>query len=219
VDSGHGRFLVIAVTKDRPSSAGTVFQAADGTFFVFSPARTRSRPIVLRPQFRFNSRRGTALVQFSGKGLGRRLSAILASQYAITSPGSAGVPPAGQRKLVDGRRLGRRRPSGAGLGPGSRLRPVTHVETATCPQLANRRSGGPGSPTSSTGKNEVSQRSRCDELTRESVGAAIRVYIAKAGYSVIMPKAPASPNCYCVRLGKKISSITMFARIDTYSYR
>src|SRR5438876_5762161 len=38
---GHGRFLVIAVTKDRPSSAGTVFQAADGTFFVFSPARTR----------------------------------------------------------------------------------------------------------------------------------------------------------------------------------
>ena len=40
---GHGRFLVIAVTKDRPSSAGTVFQAADGTFFVFSPARTRKQ--------------------------------------------------------------------------------------------------------------------------------------------------------------------------------
>src|SRR5437588_12556433 len=31
---GHGRFLVIAVTKDRPT---------DGTFFVFSPARTRKQ--------------------------------------------------------------------------------------------------------------------------------------------------------------------------------
>ena len=62
---GHGRFLVIAVTKDRPSSAGTVFQAADGTFFVFSPARTRkqanrlaasipgSRVVVVRPSFSF----------------------------------------------------------------------------------------------------------------------------------------------------------------------
>src|SRR5258708_28285468 len=38
---GHGRFLVIAVTKDRPSTAGTVFPAADRTFPVFSPARTR----------------------------------------------------------------------------------------------------------------------------------------------------------------------------------
>jgi len=38
---GHGRFLVIAGAKDQPSSAGTVFQAADGTLFVFSPARTR----------------------------------------------------------------------------------------------------------------------------------------------------------------------------------
>ena len=62
---GHGRFLVIAVTKDRPSSAGTVFQAADGTFFVFSPARTRkqadrlaasipgSTVVVVRPSFSF----------------------------------------------------------------------------------------------------------------------------------------------------------------------
>jgi hypothetical protein len=40
---GHGRFLVIAVSKDRPSSDGTVFQAADGTFFVFRPARTRKQ--------------------------------------------------------------------------------------------------------------------------------------------------------------------------------
>jgi hypothetical protein len=40
---GYGRFLVIAVTNDRPSGVGTVFQAADGTFFVFSPARTRKQ--------------------------------------------------------------------------------------------------------------------------------------------------------------------------------
>src|SRR5215831_15751236 len=62
---GHGRFLVITNTKDRPSSAGTVFQAADGTFFVFSPARTRkqadrlaasvpgSTVVVVRPSFSF----------------------------------------------------------------------------------------------------------------------------------------------------------------------
>jgi hypothetical protein len=40
---GHGRFLVIAVSKDRPSGGGTVFQAANGTFFVFRPARTRKQ--------------------------------------------------------------------------------------------------------------------------------------------------------------------------------
>src|SRR6516225_7545907 len=40
---GHWRFLVIAVSKHRPSSAGTVFQGADGTFFVFSPVRTRKQ--------------------------------------------------------------------------------------------------------------------------------------------------------------------------------
>ena len=40
---GHARFVVIAVSKDRPSAAGTVFQAVDGTFFVFSPARTRKQ--------------------------------------------------------------------------------------------------------------------------------------------------------------------------------
>jgi hypothetical protein len=62
---GHARFLVIAVNKDPPSSAGTVFQAADGTFFVFSPARTRkqadrlaasipgSTVVVVRPSFSF----------------------------------------------------------------------------------------------------------------------------------------------------------------------
>ena len=62
---GHGRFLVIAVTKDRPSNVGTVFQAADGTFFVFSRARTRkqadllaasipgSTVVVVRPSFSF----------------------------------------------------------------------------------------------------------------------------------------------------------------------
>jgi hypothetical protein len=40
---GQGRFLVIAVRKDRRSSGGTVFQAADGTSFVFLPARTRKQ--------------------------------------------------------------------------------------------------------------------------------------------------------------------------------
>src|SRR5215472_7411436 len=62
---GHGRFLVIAITKASPSSAGTVFQAADGTFFVFSPARTRKHAdrlaasipgsivVVVRPSFSF----------------------------------------------------------------------------------------------------------------------------------------------------------------------
>src|SRR5205814_8934306 len=62
---GHGRFLVIAVTKDRPSRAGKVFQAADGTFFVFSPARTRKQAdrlaasipgsivVLVRPSFSF----------------------------------------------------------------------------------------------------------------------------------------------------------------------
>jgi hypothetical protein len=62
---GHARFLVIAVNKDRPSSAGTVFQADDGTFFVFSPARTRKQAdrlaasipgsivVVVRPSFSF----------------------------------------------------------------------------------------------------------------------------------------------------------------------
>lgn len=40
---GHGRFVVIAVTKAQLSGAGTVFQAADGTFFVFSPARNRKQ--------------------------------------------------------------------------------------------------------------------------------------------------------------------------------
>ena len=41
---------------------------------------------------RLNSRRGTTLVQFSGKGLGRRRSAILASQCATTSPGERRRP-------------------------------------------------------------------------------------------------------------------------------
>jgi hypothetical protein len=40
---GHDRFLVVAAAKDRPSGAGTVFQAADGSFFLFSPARTRKQ--------------------------------------------------------------------------------------------------------------------------------------------------------------------------------
>jgi hypothetical protein len=67
---GHGRFLVISITKDQPSSAGAVFQAAEGTFFVFSPfvfspARSRkqadrlaasipgSTVVVVRPSFSF----------------------------------------------------------------------------------------------------------------------------------------------------------------------
>jgi len=40
---GHARFLVISVSKDKPSGAGTVFQADDGTLFVFSPACTRKQ--------------------------------------------------------------------------------------------------------------------------------------------------------------------------------
>jgi hypothetical protein len=40
---GLTRFLVIFVSKDKPSGAGTVFQATDGTLFVFSPARTRKQ--------------------------------------------------------------------------------------------------------------------------------------------------------------------------------
>jgi hypothetical protein len=62
---GHGRYFVIAVGKNRPSGAGTVFQAADVTSFVFSPARTRkqadrlatsipgSTVVVVRPSLSF----------------------------------------------------------------------------------------------------------------------------------------------------------------------
>jgi hypothetical protein len=62
---GHGHFLVITVAKGLPSGAGTVFQTADRTFFVFSPARTRkqadrlaalipgSAVVVVRPSFSF----------------------------------------------------------------------------------------------------------------------------------------------------------------------
>ena len=69
---GQGRFLVITITKDRPSSAGTVFQAGDGTFFVFSPARTRkqadrlaasiprSTVVVVRPSFSFPAKEWVA---------------------------------------------------------------------------------------------------------------------------------------------------------------
>ena len=69
---GQGRFLVIAVTRDRPSGAGTVFQATDGTFFVFSPARTRKQAdrfadpipgaavVVARPSFSFPAKHWVA---------------------------------------------------------------------------------------------------------------------------------------------------------------
>jgi hypothetical protein len=62
---GQGRFLVIGVATDRPSGAGTVFQATDGTYFVFSSARTReqadrlaasipgAKAVVVRPSFSF----------------------------------------------------------------------------------------------------------------------------------------------------------------------
>ena len=40
---GLGRFLVIAVSRDRPSGSGTVFQGADGTWFVLSPASSREQ--------------------------------------------------------------------------------------------------------------------------------------------------------------------------------
>jgi hypothetical protein len=69
---GHGRFLVIAVTQDRPSCTVTVFQAPDGTFFVFLPARTRkqadrlaasipgSTVVVVRPAFSFPAKEWVA---------------------------------------------------------------------------------------------------------------------------------------------------------------
>jgi len=69
---GHGRFLVIAVTKDRPSCTGTVFQAPDGTFFVFLPARTQKQAdrlaasipgsivVVVRPAFSFPAKEWVA---------------------------------------------------------------------------------------------------------------------------------------------------------------
>jgi hypothetical protein len=38
---GHGRFLVIAVTKSNPRIAGTVFEAADGTRFIVMPFQAR----------------------------------------------------------------------------------------------------------------------------------------------------------------------------------
>ncbi len=62
---GRARFLVITVTKVPPSGQGSVFQAADGTLLVFSPARTRpeadrlaaatpgSTVVVARPRLSF----------------------------------------------------------------------------------------------------------------------------------------------------------------------
>jgi hypothetical protein len=38
---GHGRFLLITVTRSSRRIAGTVFEAADGTRFIITPARTR----------------------------------------------------------------------------------------------------------------------------------------------------------------------------------
>lgn len=37
---GQGRFLVIAITHDKPATDGTVFETADGTRFVIRAART-----------------------------------------------------------------------------------------------------------------------------------------------------------------------------------
>jgi hypothetical protein len=39
---GRSRFLVIAVSKDRPSGDATVFQSTDGAFFSFRPAASRA---------------------------------------------------------------------------------------------------------------------------------------------------------------------------------
>ncbi len=62
---GHARFLVITVKKAVQSGQGTVFRADDGTFLVFSPARTRpeadrlaaatpgSTVVVARPRLSF----------------------------------------------------------------------------------------------------------------------------------------------------------------------
>lgn len=40
-DLAHGRFLVITMTKSRPKIDGTVFETADGTRFIVTPAQTR----------------------------------------------------------------------------------------------------------------------------------------------------------------------------------
>lgn len=63
---GHGRFLVITVSKSNPHLDGTVFEAADGTRFVVMPAQTRkeadaaaaaagpgSRVFAVRPSWSF----------------------------------------------------------------------------------------------------------------------------------------------------------------------
>jgi len=76
---GRGRFLVIAVSKDQPSSPGTVFEAADGTFFLFSPAQTRKQAdhlhasvpdsilATVRPSFSFPAKEWVVPIHISGE--------------------------------------------------------------------------------------------------------------------------------------------------------
>ena len=80
---GHARFLAITVSKDRPSGIGTVFQADDGTFFVFLPARTRKQAdrlaaavpgsivTVARPSFSFPAKEWLAADPEFWRGSGR----------------------------------------------------------------------------------------------------------------------------------------------------
>src|SRR5438067_2309175 len=78
-----------------------------------------------------------------------------------------------------------------------------HVETATCPQLANRRSGGPGSPHPQLEKRGVTALTMRWANPVRAVGAAIRVYIAKAGSSGDNTPALASFN---IRLAAVVAS-------------
>ena len=69
---GRDRFAVIATTRELPPSAGTVFEAADGTFFVFSGAASQeeadrlaastsgSTVAVVRPLFSFPAKEWVA---------------------------------------------------------------------------------------------------------------------------------------------------------------
>jgi len=52
---GHGRFLVITVTKSADRIAGTVFEAPDGTRFIVNAAHTREQADAARAQSGANS--------------------------------------------------------------------------------------------------------------------------------------------------------------------
>ena len=52
---GHGRFLVITVTKSVDRIAGTVYEAPDGTRFIVNAAHTREQADAARAQSGANS--------------------------------------------------------------------------------------------------------------------------------------------------------------------